>query len=144
MFFLLSVCLALANGSLDSLTNIGRILPLRGYRGRWKLCCKRSFKWWISLKQRLFTQIFIQISSDFGWNPVHWLCHSDVRWLSRGEVLQAVVALCDMTEIFLLEKDHPPAPRISDSKWLCKWLTLWISLLRLTTWTLQCKVVIRH
>jgi zinc finger BED domain-containing protein 5/7/8/9 len=67
-----------------------------------------------ALNSRLFTQM----CSDFGSEHIHLLYHSEVRWLSRGKVLQRLLELRTETEVFLAEKSHPLAHKFSDSKWL--------------------------
>ncbi|XP_068233589.1 protein FAM200A-like [Palaemon carinicauda] len=67
-----------------------------------------------ALNSRLFTQM----CSDFGSEHIYLLYHSEVRWLSRGKVLQRLLELRTETELFLTEKSHSLAHKFSESKWL--------------------------
>ena len=66
----------------------------------------------------LNSRLFAQMCSDFGCDHINLLYYSEVRWLSRGKVLQRLLKLRTETEIFLTEKSHPLAYKFSDSKWL--------------------------
>ena len=45
--------------------------------------------------------------SDFDCDHINLLYYSEVRWLSRGKILQRLLELRTETEIFLTEKSHP-------------------------------------
>ena len=64
----------------------------------------------------LNSRLFAHMCSDFGCDHINLLYYSEVRWLSRGKVLQRLLEL--RTEIFLTEKSHPLIYKFSDSKWL--------------------------
>ena len=65
----------------------------------------------------LNSRLFAQMCSDFGYH-INLLYYSEVRWLSRGKVLQRLLELRTETDIFLTEKSYPLAYKFSDSKWL--------------------------
>ncbi|XP_068205433.1 protein FAM200C-like [Palaemon carinicauda] len=67
-----------------------------------------------ALNSRLFTQM----CSDFGFEHIYLFYHSEVRWLSRGKVLQRLLEFWTETELFLTEKSHPLAHKFPESKWL--------------------------
>ncbi|XP_045109696.1 SCAN domain-containing protein 3-like [Portunus trituberculatus] len=66
----------------------------------------------------LNSRLFSQMCSDFDSTHMHLLYHSEVRWLSRGKVLQRLLELRTETEMFLTEKKHQLAHKFSDSNWL--------------------------
>ncbi|XP_076062453.1 protein FAM200A-like [Oratosquilla oratoria] len=66
----------------------------------------------------LNSRLFSQMCSDFDSTHMHLLYHSEVRWLSRGKVLQRLLDLRTETEMFLAEKKHQLAHKFSDSNWL--------------------------
>ncbi|XP_064093835.1 protein FAM200B-like [Macrobrachium nipponense] len=66
----------------------------------------------------LNSRLFSQMCSDFDSTLMHLLYHSEVRWLSRGKVLQRLLDLRTETEMFLTEKKHQLAHKFSDSNWL--------------------------
>lgn len=53
----------------------------------------------------LNSRLFSQMCSDFDSTHMHLLYHSEVRWLSRGKVLQRLLELRTETEMFLTEKN---------------------------------------
>ncbi|XP_042243376.1 zinc finger BED domain-containing protein 5-like [Homarus americanus] len=59
-----------------------------------------------------------QMCSDMGSEYEHLLYYSAVRWLSRGKVLQRVFEMRTQVEIFLNEKKHALASRLSEPRWL--------------------------
>lgn len=67
-----------------------------------------------SLNSRLFNRM----CQDFASEHTHLLYHSEVRWLSRGKVLQRVLELRVEIQIFLVEEKNELASRFDDSKWL--------------------------
>lgn len=66
----------------------------------------------------LNSRLFAQMCSDFGSVHTHLLYQSEVRWLSRGKVLQRLLELRTETELFVKEKSHPLAHKFSESKLL--------------------------
>ncbi|XP_068240920.1 protein FAM200B-like [Palaemon carinicauda] len=69
-----------------------------------------------SLNSRLFNQM----CSDMGSEYAHLLYYSSVRWLSRGKVLQRGFDMRAEVEIFLNEKKHALASRLTEPRWLLK------------------------
>ena len=66
----------------------------------------------------LYSRLFSQMCSDFDSKHMHLLYHSEIRWLSRGKVIQRLLELWTETEMFLAEKKHPLTHKLSDSNWL--------------------------
>ena len=52
------------------------------------------------------------------------LYHSNVRWLSRGKVLERVANLRNEVSAFLKEQKHELSDRFSDNEWIAKLLFL--------------------
>ena len=68
----------------------------------------------------LNSRIFREICSDFESSHQHLLYHSEVRWLSRGKVLQRLIELHVQVQCFLTEKNHELAHKFSDVSWMLK------------------------
>lgn len=66
----------------------------------------------------LNNRIFNKMCGDFGSEHTHLLYHSEVRWLSRGKVLQRLLEMRVEVQIFLVDQKHQLASRFDDSKWL--------------------------
>lgn len=63
-------------------------------------------------------RIFRELCFEFGAEYEHLLYYSEVRWLSRGKVVQRVLSLRTEVELFLREKKHPLASKFSELKWI--------------------------
>ena len=68
----------------------------------------------------LNSRLFRKLCADFAAEHDHLLFYSEVRWLSRGEVLRRVVELKAELYTFLTEKDHHLASCLNDTIWLCQ------------------------
>ena len=68
----------------------------------------------------LNSRLFSQMCSDMGSEYEHLLYYSSVRWLSRGKVLQRLLDMRVEVEIFLHEKKHALAARLTEPRWLLK------------------------
>src|SRR5215469_84174 len=69
-----------------------------------------------SLNNRIFAQMCLEMGSEY----TNLLYHSEVKWLSRGNVLQRILKMHKEIEIFLTEKCHPLCSRFSDQIWIVK------------------------
>ncbi|KFM77863.1 SCAN domain-containing protein 3, partial [Stegodyphus mimosarum] len=63
-------------------------------------------------------RIFRELCFEFGAEYEHLLYYSEVRWLSRGKVVQRVLSLRTEVEFFFREKKHPLASKFSELKWI--------------------------
>ncbi len=68
----------------------------------------------------LNSRIFHKMCEEMGSPHQDLLFHSDVRWLSRGNILGRVIELKTEIEIFLREKKHALADCFKDVAWLAK------------------------
>ena len=59
-----------------------------------------------------------KLCEDFNAEYRHLLYFSDVRWLSRGKVLERFVTLRKEVKEFLINKKHSLAEKFADQKWL--------------------------
>ena len=66
------------------------------------------------LNHRQFQELLCDLDSEFG-DVVYY---SEVRWLSRGEMLKRVFELKDEIQIFMQLKGQP-IPEFQDDDWLC-------------------------
>lgn len=66
-----------------------------------------------ALQHRLFKALLAELEAAYG----DLLLHADVRWLSRGKVLQRFVDLLPEIKIFLRTLDQEPE-QLSDDAWL--------------------------
>jgi len=68
-----------------------------------------------SLIHRQFKEFLNEIEAEYG----DLLLHTEIRWLSRGKVLNRFVSLIDAIQIFLIEiKEN--FPQLDDKLWLLK------------------------
>ena len=63
-----------------------------------------------ALKSRLFKQLCEEMGAEY----THLLYHTDVRWLSRGQMLKRVLSLHEQITIFLREHRHALANIFSE------------------------------
>lgn len=66
------------------------------------------------LNHRQFKEFLDEIECEYG----DVLYYSEVRWLSRGKVLQRFLNLIEEIKIFLIEKSQP-VDYLEDSNWIC-------------------------
>ena len=66
------------------------------------------------LNSRLFSNLCKEMNSDHDT----LLLHTEVRWLSRGNVLQRLFELKDELRLFLLDAKSPLASCFSNARWL--------------------------
>uniref|UniRef100_A0A8B9HXP2 BED-type domain-containing protein n=1 Tax=Astyanax mexicanus TaxID=7994 RepID=A0A8B9HXP2_ASTMX len=65
-------------------------------------------------------RLFKILCQEMGSEHHQLLYHSEVRWLSRGNVLSRLYELRDEVRAFLLEKGSPLAAKFSKEKWLAQ------------------------
>lgn len=65
-------------------------------------------------------RIFSELCKDMEANFTKLLLHAEVRWLSRGKVLNRVLALREELCVFLTEEANPMAVKCQDTFWLAK------------------------
>jgi len=68
-----------------------------------------------SLIHRQFKEFLSEIEAEYG----DLLLHAEVRWLSRGKVLNRFISLIDAIQIFLIEIGEN-FPQLDDKLWLLK------------------------
>lgn len=68
----------------------------------------------------LNTRLFRSLCQDLGSEHSTLLCHSEVRWLSRGTTLARVFEVREAIQEFLREKDSELASKYNDRHWLTK------------------------
>jgi hypothetical protein len=68
----------------------------------------------------LNTRLFEVLCSEIGSEHVHLLLHTDVRWLSRGIILQRLYELRSEVLQFLSSKNSPLTAHLLDTEWLAK------------------------
>jgi hypothetical protein len=68
------------------------------------------------LNSRLFTRLCEETGSEFK----HLLLHAEVRWLSRGKVVQRLFQLRHELLVFLTDHDLQLATHLADNLWLAK------------------------
>ncbi|XP_071519142.1 protein FAM200B-like [Panulirus ornatus] len=68
----------------------------------------------------LNSRIFHKMCEEMGSHHLHLLFHSDVRWLSRGRVLELVIERKIEREVFLQEKKLKLADCFKDPAWVAK------------------------
>jgi len=71
-----------------------------------------------SLIHRQFKSLLQEMESTYTDLPLY----SNVRWLSRGNVLNGFVSSLEAIKVFLDEKEH--FPELNDDDWLCKLMFL--------------------
>ena len=69
---------------------------------------------------RLFRVLCDKMGAEHNGLPFH----SDIRWLSRGKVLERVANLRNEISTFLKEQKHEFVDRFSDDEWIAKLLFL--------------------
>lgn len=69
--------------------------------------------------QALNSRLFSILCKEMGSAHEALLYHSEVRWLSRGKVLNRIVELKDELRIFLLDKKPDLASLFNDKNWMC-------------------------
>lgn len=74
---------------------------------------------WIKCRP-LNGRLFAALCEESGSDHRHLLLHTEVRWLSRGKVLQRVFELHNELALFLMDKDSELALFVSDNVWLAK------------------------
>lgn len=74
---------------------------------------------WIKCRP-LNGRIFAQLCDESGSEHRHLLLHTEVRWLSRGRVLQRVFELRSELASFLVGRNSELATFMSDNVWLAK------------------------
>jgi hypothetical protein len=66
-----------------------------------------------SLNHRQFPELLIDIEADYG----DVICHSQIRWLSRGKVLKRIYNLRKEVQLFM-DMEGKPLPEFSDKHWI--------------------------
>ena len=67
-----------------------------------------------SLNSKLFEKLCESLNAEYK----HLIYFSNVRWLSRGEVLEKFVTLRKEVREFLMQKKHNLVEKLVDQKWL--------------------------
>lgn len=68
----------------------------------------------------LNTRLFEALCNEFGSEHMHLLFHTEVRWLSRGKVLDRLFELRKEVHHFLVNKKSALAVHLNDQLWLLK------------------------
>ncbi|CAL9702155.1 unnamed protein product [Knipowitschia caucasica] len=68
----------------------------------------------------LNTQLFSTLCNEMGSEHQGLLLHTEVRWLSRGNVLSRLYELRDEVRIFLTDQRSPLAEHLTDPGWISK------------------------
>ncbi|XP_028658888.2 SCAN domain-containing protein 3-like [Erpetoichthys calabaricus] len=74
---------------------------------------------WIKCRP-LNERLFAALCEESGSDHRHLLLHTEVRWLSRGKVLQRVFELRSELASFLMDKNSELVKFVSDNVWLAK------------------------
>ena len=72
----------------------------------------------------LCTRLFRVFCDEMGAEHSGLLYHSNIRWLSRGKMLQRIVSLRNEVGAFLKERKHELSERFKDNEWIAKLLFL--------------------
>ena len=67
-----------------------------------------------------FARFFQKLCEEMDSENVTVLLHTEVRWLSRGEVLTCVFKLRREISVFLVVKNHEYATNFLDHEWVSK------------------------
>lgn len=65
-------------------------------------------------------RMFSELCKDMEANFTKLLLHAEVRWLSRGKILNRVLALREQLCVFFTEEENPMACKCQDTFWLAK------------------------
>jgi len=68
----------------------------------------------------LNSRLFAQLCAEMGSEHDKLLLHTEVRWLSRGQVFNRLFELRDPVHLFLAEKTHECASFFEDNFWLAQ------------------------
>uniref|UniRef100_A0A8C1YEQ7 Uncharacterized protein n=1 Tax=Cyprinus carpio TaxID=7962 RepID=A0A8C1YEQ7_CYPCA len=68
----------------------------------------------------LNTRLFSTLCNEMGSEHKGLLLHTEVRWLSRGNVLRRLYELRDEVRIFLTDQRSPLADHLSDADWVTR------------------------
>lgn len=72
-----------------------------------------------SIKSKTFSErCFSLLRNEMGSEHQHLLFHTEVRWLSRGNVLHRLFELKDELLVFLTSNDSPYIDLLSNAEWL--------------------------
>ncbi|XP_072389339.1 zinc finger BED domain-containing protein 5-like [Diabrotica undecimpunctata] len=66
----------------------------------------------------LNSRLFSNLCSEMGSNHIQLLLHTEVRWLSRGKMLNRLFQLRSEVQLFLMETDFELRNRLTDKHWL--------------------------
>jgi len=68
----------------------------------------------------LNTRLLKALCDEMGFDHQNLLFHSEVRWLSRGEVLKRLYELRNEVELFLIDKKSDLSHYFQDEKWVAR------------------------
>jgi hypothetical protein len=70
------------------------------------------------------SRLFLILCEEMGSEHSHLLMHTEVRWLSRGRVLNRFVELRKEIELFLIQKKSNYISIIQNTEWIAKYIYL--------------------